>query len=696
MKTIMAVILLFQVLTFSPFMDQASAELRSTSKYITQSNLRASDAAGKTITSSPLGESVYFQIDIKHAIDTSQNDFHFYITADDFDIIWSEEIDTLGAGESRTIDFVHEFDKPGTYRIDTYIMYQTSTSHHPDDPEFKNWVKGYSDQQSSPLSINFLAFVPGVVERATQPTTQTTMQPYIPSMYAGKYSGPPSWSPPASADISRINQGCSSAGNPPESRLSGTPSWGVRTGDVLTFEHVNGDTYGNLNVKTIHWVIMGFSSDNKSLLVLEIKKSSNQSTSYHCEWKTVDGLGINKLRVYSGDTETFLEIHPLKVNGVSVFEKRIDEILLQGWNGYTHPTKDTASLKSWKALSKVENLGSYGGKSLGFVEIKTNLEAMKKSGILNFVQDTHYYNGDEASASWSRLITTSSVNVPQPTPAPQPSPSILTTNEVGIISTTFGDITIEFKEDVAPNHVQNFKKLARSGFYDGTIFHRIIPGFMIQGGDSNTLSAERDTWGLGDAGYTINAEFSNLKHDKYIVSMARASDVNSASSQFFIVVAESSYLDGQYSIFGEVTSGKDIVDKIAALKTNSKNQPTDPIQAKMNKVEIISKDSLLKTSSGLTAADPPKIKIPTWIKNNAEWWVKGTIDDSEFLSGIEYMIKEEVIRVPISASSQETGDGSIPSWVKINADWWAKGQLSDEDFANAIGYLVEKRIITVG
>jgi len=690
-------------------MDQASAELRSTSKYITQSNLRASDAAGRTITSSPLGESVYFQIDIKHAIDTSQNDFHFYITADDFDNIWSEEIDTLGAGESRTIDFVHEFDKPGTYRIDTYIMYQTSTSHHPDDPEFKEWVKGYSDQQSSPLSINFLAFVPGVVERATQPTTQTTMQPYIPSMYAGKYSGPPSWSPPASADISRINQGCSSAGNPPESRLSGTPSWGVRTGDVLTFEHVNGDTYGNLNVKTIHWVIMGFSSDNKSLLVLEIKKSQNQSTSYHCEWKTVDGLGINKLRVYSGDTETFLEIHPLKVNGVSVFEKRIDEILLQGWNGYTHPTKDTASLKSWKALSKIENLGSYGGKSLGFVEIKTNLEAMKKSGILNFVQDTHYYNGDEASASWSRLITTSSVNVPtisssqatlspEPTPSPQPippqpSPSPQPTRGTTEFIRIGNDCTTKFlsEHDYADSINQN-KIWVNFVLEDtaGDLLNMCSGQFYVDNSESNFYYHEIQAKDITSANSFLES-MKNVAQNHPEISIDKIFDLQNAylkegDSFVSVLLQKSDYFlelwETGKSPSNKLTSAQIIqLAILAESRIPSEEDPTGTSQ---------SEDGILTTT------DNSQIKIPKWIKNNAEWWVKGTIDDSSFLSGIEYMIKEEVIRVPISASSEKTGDGSIPSWIKQNADWWAKDLVSDEEFANAIGYLVEQGIIKVG
>jgi dolichyl-diphosphooligosaccharide--protein glycosyltransferase len=160
------------------------------------------------------------------------------------------------------------------------------------------------------------------------------------------------------------------------------------------------------------------------------------------------------------------------------------------------------------------------------------------------------------------------------------------TGDVAILSTSFGDITIDFKEDVAPKTVDNFKKLAQSGFYDGTLFHRIIPGFVIQGGDPNTISGARDTWGMGDPGYKIPPEFSDLKHTKYIVSMARGSDINSAGSQFYIMLGDAPWLDGKYTIFGEVISGKEVVDKIASLETNSDDQPLDVEAARIKKVVI--------------------------------------------------------------------------------------------------------------
>ncbi|HSB50032.1 MAG TPA: DUF6541 family protein [Nitrosopumilaceae archaeon] len=163
---------------------------------------------------------------------------------------------------------------------------------------------------------------------------------------------------------------------------------------------------------------------------------------------------------------------------------------------------------------------------------------------------------------------------------------IKSSDNVAVLSTAFGDIVIDFKEDVAPQTVANFVKLANSGFYDGTLFHRIIPGFVIQGGDPNTISGPRDTWGMGDPGYKIQPEFSDLEHKKYIVSMARGSDVNSAGSQFFIMLGDASWLDKQYTIFGEVVSGQEVVDKIASLETNSDNQPIDTDSARIKQVIV--------------------------------------------------------------------------------------------------------------
>lgn len=155
----------------------------------------------------------------------------------------------------------------------------------------------------------------------------------------------------------------------------------------------------------------------------------------------------------------------------------------------------------------------------------------------------------------------------------------------GKIQTKFGDIEIEFFSDAAPRTVENFVKLAKSGFYDGLAFHRIVPGFVIQGGDPNTKSStNRSKWGTGGPGWTVKAEFNKNKHSRGALSMARSQDPNSAGSQFFIVVKDSNFLDGQYTVFGRVTSGMDTVDKIAALKCDSADAPMNADQAMMVKV----------------------------------------------------------------------------------------------------------------
>jgi len=150
--------------------------------------------------------------------------------------------------------------------------------------------------------------------------------------------------------------------------------------------------------------------------------------------------------------------------------------------------------------------------------------------------------------------------------APTGSESVNMSNARAVIKTKFGDIEIKFLPDLAPNHVENFIKLAKSGFYNGTIFHRVIPGFMIQGGDPNTKdSLKKNAYGQGGPGHNVKAEFSDLPHKRGMVSMARAQDPDSAGSQFFIVVEESRFLDRKYTIFGEVVKGIGVADKIVAL-----------------------------------------------------------------------------------------------------------------------------------
>jgi peptidyl-prolyl cis-trans isomerase B (cyclophilin B) len=151
-------------------------------------------------------------------------------------------------------------------------------------------------------------------------------------------------------------------------------------------------------------------------------------------------------------------------------------------------------------------------------------------------------------------------------------------NKVAELHTTAGEIDIRFYPDVAPNHVKNFLDLAAKGFYNGTKFHRVIPGFMVQGGDPNTISGSPNTWGTGgNGGSYVKAEFSTVSHKRGIVSMARAQDPDSASSQFFIVVKDSTFLDRQYSVFGEVTKGMDVADKIVSAPRGAQDRPNEPV-----------------------------------------------------------------------------------------------------------------------
>lgn len=155
-----------------------------------------------------------------------------------------------------------------------------------------------------------------------------------------------------------------------------------------------------------------------------------------------------------------------------------------------------------------------------------------------------------------------------------------------IIKTKFGEMEIVFFPDKAPKHVENFISLAKSGFYNGTIFHRVIPGFMIQGGDPNTKDPNKpETYGQGGPSQRLKAEFNDIPHRRGILSMARTSDPNSAGSQFFIVVKDSNFLDGQYTVFGEVVRGMEVADKIVSAPRNNRDLPTERVELTVVVVE---------------------------------------------------------------------------------------------------------------
>jgi peptidyl-prolyl cis-trans isomerase B (cyclophilin B) len=146
--------------------------------------------------------------------------------------------------------------------------------------------------------------------------------------------------------------------------------------------------------------------------------------------------------------------------------------------------------------------------------------------------------------------------------------------EVAIINTTEGTMVIQFWTDAAPNTIANFKKLAQKGFYDGTCFHRVIKGFMIQGGDPLTKDpAKEDMWGTGGPGYQIKAEFNDHPHVRGVISMARSQDPDSAGSQFFICHGDPSFLDHQYTTFGKLIKGDDVLEKIATTPTHPQDRP---------------------------------------------------------------------------------------------------------------------------
>jgi peptidyl-prolyl cis-trans isomerase B (cyclophilin B) len=167
-------------------------------------------------------------------------------------------------------------------------------------------------------------------------------------------------------------------------------------------------------------------------------------------------------------------------------------------------------------------------------------------------------------------------------------------DSVVVIETNIGNLAIEFFPNDAPKHVENFIKLSQSGFYDDTLFHRIIPGFMIQGGDPNTIDGDPNSWGTGGPDEKLDAEFNNIKHNRGIISMARSADPNSAGSQFFIVHKDSNFLDEEYTVFGRIVteSSFETLDKIAAVQTGTSDRPINPEQVRISKVTVVERSNI--------------------------------------------------------------------------------------------------------
>ena len=171
--------------------------------------------------------------------------------------------------------------------------------------------------------------------------------------------------------------------------------------------------------------------------------------------------------------------------------------------------------------------------------------------------------------------------------------------KVGVISTKFGDMVVEFFPDVAPKHVENFQILAEEGYYNGTTFHRVIPGFMIQGGDPNSKDLDRMNDGTGGRtgkffgigrendpeSWTVPAEFNDTPHQRGTLSMARSQNVDSGSSQFFICHENAPFLDGQYTVFGQLISGIEVVDEIVNSERDPRDNPLDRVEMTISLVD---------------------------------------------------------------------------------------------------------------
>ena len=176
------------------------------------------------------------------------------------------------------------------------------------------------------------------------------------------------------------------------------------------------------------------------------------------------------------------------------------------------------------------------------------------------------------------------------------NPTMNASNEVAVIKTSEGDMVVQFWNDAAPNTIENFKKLARSGFYDGTIFHRVVKGFMIQGGDPNSKDpAKENKYGEGGPGYKIKAEFNDHSHERGVISMAREPNPDSAGSQFFICLAPVTRLDHQYTTFGKLSKGNDVLDKIGEtpVTRNSAGEMSKPTKRiVIESIKIVPTDSV--------------------------------------------------------------------------------------------------------
>lgn len=211
--------------------------------------------------------------------------------------------------------------------------------------------------------------------------------------------------------------------------------------------------------------------------------------------------------------------------------------------------------------------------------VETSSTAATETTATTATTETAIPAGDTAATATTATTATSATSTAaagKPVASQEKKKMGQSTEKVAVLKTSAGEIDIRFFPDLAPNHVKNFLDLAQQGFYNGTKFHRVIPGFMIQGGDPNTKAGDPESWGTGGSPNRLKAEFSSVPHRRGIVSMARSNDPNSASSQFFIVVADSTFLDNNYTVFGQVTKGMDVADKIVSAPRGRNDRPNSP------------------------------------------------------------------------------------------------------------------------
>jgi len=239
---------------------------------------------------------------------------------------------------------------------------------------------------------------------------------------------------------------------------------------------------------------------------------------------------------------------------------------------------------------------------------------------------------------------------------------------VVIIETNLGYIVIEFFVHDAPTHTSNFIYLSNSGFYDNTLFHRIIPGFMIQGGDPNTINGEPNTWGQGGSDEKLDAEFNTIKHNRGIVSMARGGDVNSAGSQFFIVHQDSHFLDGEYTVFGRIATQDsfDTLDKIAEVQTDSNDKPINPEQVKIIKASMLSRGDI----DGLFEYQEPERTDSEVIKSTGKQIFENKELDIRFSVPEGWLLQQPSKTMPNSPDVVAVGPkfGGINPYISLTID----------------------------